>query len=81
MNYILERAFSENSSTRKKVARAISNIGDPSYVEALIPMTIRYAEYVRGRAHIRGKLTRVDSLTGDYYATSAHMLWIGDRTR
>ncbi len=26
-------------------------------------------------------LIRVDSLTGDYYATSAHMLWIGDRTR
>ncbi len=24
---------------------------------------------------------RVDSTTGDYYATSAHMLWIGDRTR
>ncbi|MBT6031739.1 MAG: 3-deoxy-7-phosphoheptulonate synthase class II, partial [Kordiimonadaceae bacterium] len=26
-------------------------------------------------------LTRVDSLTGDYYDTSGHMLWIGDRTR
>lgn len=26
-------------------------------------------------------LIRVDSLSGDYYATSAHMLWIGDRTR
>jgi 3-deoxy-7-phosphoheptulonate synthase len=26
-------------------------------------------------------LTRVDSTTGDQYATSAHMLWIGDRTR
>ncbi|MGI9585495.1 MAG: class II 3-deoxy-7-phosphoheptulonate synthase [Acidimicrobiia bacterium] len=26
-------------------------------------------------------LTRVDSLTGDYYACSAHMLWVGDRTR
>jgi 3-deoxy-7-phosphoheptulonate synthase len=26
-------------------------------------------------------LTRVDSTTGDYYATSGHMLWIGDRTR
>lgn len=26
-------------------------------------------------------LTRVDSLTGDWYDTSAHMLWIGDRTR
>ncbi len=26
-------------------------------------------------------LTRVDSLTGKWYALSAHMLWIGDRTR
>lgn len=26
-------------------------------------------------------LTRVDSTTGDWYAVSAHMLWIGDRTR
>lgn len=25
--------------------------------------------------------TRVDSTTGDHYATSGHMLWIGDRTR
>jgi 3-deoxy-7-phosphoheptulonate synthase len=25
--------------------------------------------------------TRVDSLTGDWYDTSAHFLWIGDRTR
>lgn len=25
-------------------------------------------------------LTRVDSLTGDHYATSAHMLWVGART-
>lgn len=26
-------------------------------------------------------LTREDSLTGDWYGCSAHMLWIGDRTR
>lgn len=26
-------------------------------------------------------LTRVDSTTGDHYATSAHFLWIGNRTR
>lgn len=26
-------------------------------------------------------LTREDSTSGDYYATSGHMLWIGDRTR
>jgi 3-deoxy-7-phosphoheptulonate synthase len=26
-------------------------------------------------------LTRIDSTTGDWYDTSAHLLWIGDRTR
>ncbi|HEV8016301.1 MAG TPA: 3-deoxy-7-phosphoheptulonate synthase class II, partial [Stellaceae bacterium] len=26
-------------------------------------------------------MTRIDSLTGEWYDTSAHMLWIGDRTR
>ena len=26
-------------------------------------------------------LTRLDSTSGDYYATSGHMVWIGDRTR
>ncbi|MBS7542986.1 class II 3-deoxy-7-phosphoheptulonate synthase [Ancylobacter oerskovii] len=26
-------------------------------------------------------LTRVDSTTGDWYSTSGHMIWIGDRTR
>ncbi len=26
-------------------------------------------------------MTRVDSTTGDWYSTSGHMLWVGDRTR
>ena len=26
-------------------------------------------------------LTRIDSTSGDHYATSGHMLWVGDRTR
>ncbi len=26
-------------------------------------------------------MTRVDSITGDWYDTSAHLVWIGDRTR
>jgi 3-deoxy-7-phosphoheptulonate synthase len=26
-------------------------------------------------------MTRVDSTTGDWYATSGHLLWVGDRTR
>ena len=36
--------------------------------EALLPM---YEE----------AMTRIDSTTGDWYDTSAHMLWVGDRTR
>jgi len=31
--------------------------------------------------HYEEAFTRQDSLTGDWYDTSAHMLWIGDRTR
>ncbi len=31
--------------------------------------------------HYERALTRVDSLTGDWYDCSAHFLWIGDRTR
>ena len=26
-------------------------------------------------------MTRIDSTTGDWYATSGHMIWVGDRTR
>ena len=31
--------------------------------------------------HYEQALTRVDSLTGNWYGCSAHLLWIGDRTR
>ncbi len=31
--------------------------------------------------HYEEALTRIDSTTGDWYDTSAHFLWIGDRTR
>jgi 3-deoxy-7-phosphoheptulonate synthase len=31
--------------------------------------------------HYEQALTRVDSLTGKWYGCSAHLLWIGDRTR
>ncbi len=31
--------------------------------------------------HYEEAMTRRDSLTGDWYDTSAHLLWVGDRTR
>ncbi len=30
---------------------------------------------------MKKRMTRVDSTSGDWYATSGHMIWIGDRTR
>ena len=47
-------------------------------------MCIRDSFYTSHEALLLGyeqALTRVDSTTGDWYATSGHMVWIGDRTR
>ena len=30
---------------------------------------------------LKKAMTRVDSTTGEYHDTSAHFVWIGDRTR
>jgi len=40
-----------------------------------------YASHVALLLPYEQSLTRRDSLTGDWYDCSAHMLWIGDRTR
>ena len=48
------------------------------------PQLHETALYVSHEALLLGyeqALTREDSLTGDWYDCSAHMLWIGDRTR
>src|SRR6201990_197736 len=49
------------------------------------PQELRQTDfYTSHEARLLGfeqAMTRVDSTTGDYYATSGHMIWIGDRTR
>jgi 3-deoxy-7-phosphoheptulonate synthase len=40
-----------------------------------------YTSHEALHLHYEEAMTRVDSTTGDWYDTSAHMLWIGDRTR
>lgn len=49
-----------------------------------VPMMHEVDFYTSHEALLLGfeeAMTRVDSTTGDWYDTSAHMLWIGDRTR
>ena len=43
--------------------------------------TILYTSHEALLMNYEEALTRQDSLTGDWYDCSAHMLWIGDRTR
>jgi len=43
--------------------------------------TVLYTSHEALLLNFEQALTRQDSLTGDWYDCSAHMLWIGDRTR
>ena len=50
----------------------------------LVPQLRTTAFYTSHEALLLGyeqALTRIDSTSGEWYDTSAHMLWIGDRTR
>jgi 3-deoxy-7-phosphoheptulonate synthase len=46
-----------------------------------INQTVLYSSHEALLLNYEEALTREDSLTGDWYDCSAHMLWIGDRTR
>ncbi len=46
-----------------------------------IAQTVFYTSHEALLLPYEQALTRQDSLTGDWYDTSAHFLWIGDRTR
>ena len=61
-------AFMEAIGISSKTSRRLRNVDFYTSHEALL---LPYEE----------ALTRVDSTTGEIYDTSAHMVWIGDRTR
>ena len=57
-------------------ACGITSANTPSINE-----TVLYTSHEALLLNYEEALTRQDSLTGDWYDCSAHMLWIGDRTR
>ena len=57
-------------------ACGITSANTPSIQE-----TVLYTSHEALLLNYEEALTRQDSLTGDWYDCSAHMLWIGDRTR
>ncbi|WP_380787028.1 class II 3-deoxy-7-phosphoheptulonate synthase [Sphingomonas sp. R86521] len=83
--------FMVRSPWSKKYAETADRIGealefmaacgiDPETVPQLA-QTNFYTSHEALLLRYEQALTRQDSLTGDWYDTSAHFLWIGDRTR
>ncbi len=83
--------FMGRSPWSKKYAETADRIGealefmaacgiDPETVPQLA-QTNFYTSHEALLLQYEQALTRQDSLTGDWYDTSAHFLWIGDRTR
>ncbi|WP_394269659.1 class II 3-deoxy-7-phosphoheptulonate synthase [Qipengyuania sp.] len=83
--------FMDRSPWAEKFARMADRIGEAlDFMEACgvdparVPQLQGTSFYTSHEALLlpyEQALTRRDSLTGDWYDTSAHMLWIGDRTR
>lgn len=83
--------FMGRSPWAKKYAETADRIGDAlEFMEACginaesVPQLGQTQFYTSHEALLlpyEQALTREDSLTGDWYDTSAHFLWIGDRTR
>jgi 3-deoxy-7-phosphoheptulonate synthase len=83
--------FIAGSPSSEKYRALASRIGESlAFMEAcgitpdLVPQLRSTDFYTSHEALFLGyeqALTRVDSTSGDWYCTSAHMVWIGDRTR
>ncbi len=67
-----------------RIDETLSFMGACGMTGATIPQ-IRETEFFTSHEALllpyEQALTRVDSLTGDWYGCSAHFLWVGDRTR
>ncbi|WP_019223682.1 class II 3-deoxy-7-phosphoheptulonate synthase [Bartonella rattaustraliani] len=68
----------------ERISEAIDfmrSIGITSKTNASLRETSFYTSHEALLLGYEEALTRIDSTSGDWYATSGHMLWIGDRTR
>ncbi len=83
--------FASGSASNKKYEKLSNKISQAlSFMEACgikaentpnINQTVLYSSHEALLLNYEEALTRKDSLTGNWYDCSAHMLWIGDRTR
>jgi len=77
-------AFLAYEEVAKKIDDAIAFMGALGLTPDNTPALRETSFFTSHEALLLGyeeALTRKDSITGDWYATSGHMIWIGDRTR
>ncbi len=67
-----------------RISEAIDFMGACGITPESVPQMKQVDVYTSHEALLLGfeeAMTRIDSTTGDWYDTSAHFVWIGDRTR
>jgi 3-deoxy-7-phosphoheptulonate synthase len=77
----LGRRYEELSCQIDRAMKFLAAAGINSENTPQLRQTTVYTSHEALLLNYEEALTRVDSLTEEWYNTSAHMLWIGDRTR
>ncbi len=76
-----DKRYSELSDKIQQALNFMEACGIDSQSAPNLAQTILYTSHEALLLNYEEALTRKDSLSGKYYDCSAHMLWIGDRTR
>ncbi len=77
----LGKRYEELSNQIDKAMKFLAAAGISSETAPQLRQTVVYTSHEALLLNYEEALTRIDSLTDQWYNTSAHMLWIGDRTR
>jgi 3-deoxy-7-phosphoheptulonate synthase len=80
-NSKLEARYKEISDRISDSLKFMKACGIGSYSSKMIKETSFFTSHEALLLGYEQALTRKDSISGDYYDCSSHMLWIGDRTR
>jgi 3-deoxy-7-phosphoheptulonate synthase len=80
-DHILGEKYEELASRISESLKFMESCGLTSKNTPQLAETVLYTSHEALLLNYEEALTRRDSLTGDWYDCSAHMLWIGDRTR
>jgi 3-deoxy-7-phosphoheptulonate synthase len=80
-NHPIGKKYEEISCQIDKAMQFLKAAGITSKNTPQLRQTVVYTSHEALLLNYEEALTRIDSITKDYYNTSAHMLWIGDRTR